>query len=74
MPPWAESTLRLWPKRLLELVLDVEHPDFDGGGEQHDWRVHKQKRSNADESHGGEHQRDDCRIGSSSGSPMSISA
>ena len=37
------------PARLLELVLDVEHPDADRGGEQHDRQMHQQERLDADQ-------------------------
>ena len=48
------------PERVLELVLDVEQPDADRGGEQHDRQMHEQERPDADEPD--QHRRDHSAI------------
>src|ERR1700730_1130242 len=47
------------PYRTLELVLDIEQPDSDRGREHHDWQMHEQERTDADQPyHGGNDSRD----------------
>src|SRR6266446_6170432 len=37
------------PYGVLELVLDIEQPDTDRGREHHDWQMHEQERTDADQ-------------------------
>jgi len=47
------------PYGIFKLVLNIEQPDTGGGREQHDWQMHKQKRTDADKPyHRGDKSRD----------------
>src|SRR5438309_1170179 len=50
-----------FPERVLELVLDIEQPDPDGGGKQHDRKMHDEEGLDADEPD--EHRDDECDRG-----------
>ena len=60
------------PQGILKLVLNIEQPDPGRGRQQHDWQMHKQERTDADEPyHRGDKSRDGdvCRAGAEPGLP-----
>src|SRR4029078_4692108 len=50
------------PERILELVLDIEQPDADRGGEKRDPKLHTQEWTNADQPDHGCDQNCDCCV------------
>src|SRR3982750_4085008 len=50
-----------FPERVLELVLDIEQPDPDRGGKQHDRKMHDEEGLDAEKTE--EPPRDECNRG-----------
>ncbi len=54
--------LVMGPERILELVLDIEQPDADRGGDKRDRQLNKQDWTKADQPDHGRDQNCNCNI------------